>query len=518
MQLKFWINPLKSPVNILRILVAQMGANDRSKVRHWLRRGTRPLALGLILLLAACAGHDIEIPKQAGLPPSAPQTVGADTIASAEHKRLVAQFGGEYHWPAAQDYLNNILARLASDSEAQGKAYRVTILNSPVVNAFALPSGNLYVTRGLLALANDTSEVAAVMAHEIAHVTARHAAQRAELEKQSAVISRAARVIQNQEKGQELLHLSQRSLASFSRQQELDADQIGVRVIAKSGFDAFAASRFLASLGRSTALRGSLIGGRKGGDAHPDILSTHPSTPERVGKAILAARQFGAPGLGNAGRSEYLAAIDGIAFGDDTSEGIIRGQRFLHPKLGFGFSAPPGFMLDNSAKALLGIANGGNEALRLDSVKLPSTTTLEAYLASGWIDGLQQATISSGTVNGLPYATATARGGEWSFRLAAIRLGTDVYRMIFATRALTDENDRVFRESIESFRRISHDEATNVHPLRLVIATASGGDTAEAFAARIIAPDRPLEYFELLNGLERGGPLKPGEKYKLVME
>ena len=495
-----------------------MGAQVKSRARQWPRHGRRTLALGLVLLLAACAGQEIEIPKQAALPSTSPQTVGADTIASAEHKRLVAQFGGEYHWPAAQDYLNNILARLASDSEAQGKVYRVTILNSPVVNAFALPSGNLYVTRGLLALANDTSEVAAVMAHEIAHVTARHAAQRAELEKQSAVISRAARVIQNQEKGQEMLHLSQRTLASFSRQQELDADQIGVRVIAKSGFDPYAASRFLASLGRSTALRSSLIGGRKRGEGHPDILSTHPSTPERVEKAILAARQFAAPGLGNAGRAEYLASIDGIAFGDDTSEGIIRGQRFLHPKLGFGFNAPSGFMLDNSAKALLGIANGGNEALRLDSVKLSSTTTLEGYLGSGWIDGLQQATITSGTVNGLPYATATAKGGEWSFRLAAIRLGTDVYRMIFATRALTPENDRMFRESIESFRRISRDEATNVHPLRISIATADGGDTAESFASRIVAPDRPLEYFELLNGLERGGPLKPGEKYKLVTE
>ena len=493
---------------------AQVAALNTGVIR--LRR--RSLALALTIALAGCAGQDVEIPKPASLPAAAPKTLGPDSAATAEHKRLVALFGGEFRWLPAQSYLNNILERLASQSETPGRAYRVTILNTPVVNAFALPSGNLYVTRGLLALANDTAEVAAVMAHEIAHVTARHAAQRAELEKQSALISRAARIIQNQERGQETQKLYKRSLASFSRQQELDADEIGVKVIAKSGYDAFAASRFLGSLGRSTVLRSSLIAGRSTSESRPDILSTHPSTPERVERALLVARQFSSPGVGETARREYLAAIDGMTFGDDASQGIIRGQKFLHPKLGFGFSAPDGFVLDNSAQALLGVANGGNEALRLDSVRPPSTTTLEAYLASGWIDGLQQSSITSGTSNGLPYATATAKGGEWSFRLAAIRLGTDVYRMIFATHALTEENDRQFRASIESFRRISNEEAANVRPLRLVIHAAQSGDTAESLSAKIVAPDRPLDYFLLLNGLEKGMPLKPGEHYKLVTE
>ena len=469
--------------------------------------------------LAGCVIRDAEVPKElaAQVPASAPKTLGVDTAVSAEHKRLVRLFGGEYRWSPAQAYLNGILEKLAAASETPGKAYRVTILNTPVVNAFALPSGNLYVTRGLLALANDTSEVAAVMAHEIAHVTAHHAADRAEQEKRTALISKAASVIQNQQKGAEVRSLSARSLASFSRQQELDADQIGVKVIARAGYDPFAASRFLASLGRSTALRSILIGQKPGGD-RPDILSTHPSTPERVERAILAAREIGAPGLGNPGRAEYLAAIDGINFGDDPSEGIIRGRRFLHPKLGFAFIAPEGFVLDNSAKAVLGVSDGGNEALRLDSVRLPSSTSLEAYLGSGWIDGLQQATVTTGSSNGLPLATATAKGGEWSFRLAAIRLGTDVYRMIFATRSLNDVNDAQYRAAIESFRRISSEEAKDVHPLRLSIASARNGDTAESFAARITAPDRALDYFLLLNGLERGGPLKPGESYKLVVE
>lgn len=484
------------------------------------RRARAALALlAAASLLAACAAFEPEVKKDAvvPLPPTAPRTVGGQTPASPQHRRLVALFGGEYRWRAAQNHLNAILAKLAQSSETPSQVYRVTILNTPVVNAFALPSGNIYVTRGLLALANDSSEVAAVMAHEIAHVSARHASQRAELEKRAAIISRAATVIQNQERGQSIKSNSQRTLASFSRQQELDADSVGVKVIARAGYDPFAASRFLAALGRSTGLRNALIG-QQGSGAGPDILSTHPSTPDRVAQAIAAARQIAAPGIGETGRAQYLADIDGMTFGDDPSQGAIRGRNFVHPKLGFAFTAPDSFVLDNSAQALLGVADGGNEALRLDSVHIASTKSLEAYLGDGWIDGLQQSSITSSINNGLPMASAVAKGGDWSFRLAAIRLGTDVYRMIFATRDLNDASDARYRASIESFHRISNDEAQKVRPLKLAVAIAQPGDTVESLANRIVAQDRALDYFLLLNGLERDSAIKPGERYKLIVE
>ncbi|HPG02682.1 MAG TPA: M48 family metalloprotease, partial [Rhodoblastus sp.] len=287
----------------------------------------------LALSLAGCATLERqgELPQQGpAIPPAAPRTVGVDALTTAEHKKLVAQFGGEYHWPAAESYLNAILVKLAASSDVPTTPYRVTILNTPVVNAFALPSGNLYISRGLLALANDSAEVAAVMAHEIGHVTARHAAARAEREKQAAVIASAATVIQSRQKGEEVENNQRLSFASFSRQQEIDADRIGVNVIARAGYDPYGAARFLASLGRSTALRAELLG-QKTKDK-PDILATHPSTPERIAQATLAARQISAPGIGASDRAGYLAAIDGITFGEDPSEGIVRGRRFLQPR------------------------------------------------------------------------------------------------------------------------------------------------------------------------------------------
>ena len=484
------------------------------RLRAWLVAGVVAGALAGCTTLEQKGGKALV--EAAPVPAAAPRTTGVDSPAVREHKQLVRTFGGEYHVPATEKLLDDVLAKLAPASDMPSLSYKVTILNSPIVNAFALPSGRLYVTRGLLALANDTSEVAAVMAHEIAHVTARHALQRAEIEKRSAVISQAATVIEDRDKGRSFQAYAQLSLATFSRQQELEADQIGVRTIARAGFDPYAASRFLQSLGRSSTPRQGIFG--QGTGDKPDMMSTHPSTPERIDHAIGVARQISAPGIGDVGRDRYLAAIDGLPFGDDPAEGFVRGQSFIHPKLGFAFTAPDNFVLENSAQAVLGIANGGQEALRLDRVHIDADTTLQAYLASGWIDGLQQGSVENFVIDGFPAATATAKGSEWYFRLAAIRFGDEVYRLIFATKTLSDDTDRRFRASIGTFRKISPEESRDVKPLRIEIVEAAAGDTPESLSARMKGPDHPLDTFLTLNGLQAGAALKPGEHYKIVSE
>ena len=404
----------------------------------------------------------------------------------------------------------------ASDYPNQS-AYKVTILNTPVVNAFALPSGNLYVTRGLLALAGDASEVAAVMAHEIGHVTSHHSALRAEREREAAVITKAAEVIQNKQKGEEIRSSQRLSVASFSRQQELEADAIGVRVIARAGYDPYGASRFLTALGKSSELRAALYSKNKS-SIDFDILSTHPSTPDRVARAVAAARQIGAPGIGQRDREGYLAAITGVAFGDDPAEGYVRGRVFTHPRLGFTFVAPEGFLLENSAEAVFGVRETENEALRLDSVRAPTSQSLESYVASGWVDGLLRSSVRRLEVNGLPAVTATARAGEWNFRLAVIQLDNEVYRLIFAVRALNEDAERRFDASIASFRRLTPQEVNDVHGLKIAVVTAAPGDTIDTLAARMVTPNRPVEYFLLLNELDPGAAIIPGEHYKIVTE
>jgi predicted Zn-dependent protease len=457
-------------------------------------------------------------PIAADVPAAAPRTLGVETPASAEQQQMIAQFGGEYHDPAAEQFVNQILLKLANAGENPSEPYQVTILNSPIVNAFAVPPDTIYVTRGLLALANDASEVAAVLAHEIGHITARHAMLRAEQEKRAAVISAAANVIESRQRGEQVEETERRTIASFSRQQELEADEIGIKNMAKAGYDPYAAARFLTTLGRDAQLRASSIGQAED-PSKPDLLATHPSTPERVAQAVAVARQIGGPGTGTTDRIAYLAAIDGMMYGDDPADGAIRGSTFVHPRLGFTFAAPDGFVLRNSSQAILGVKADGLEALRLDSVRVDLSMRLETYIASGWIDGLLPSSVESLDVNGMQAVIASARAGEWNFRVAVIRFDdNEVYRLIFAIRSLTDEADKRFRASIMSFRRPTPEEISDVHPLRIVIVTSQPGDTAETLGNKMGVLDHPLEHFELINGLLQAGALPVGEHYKIVTE
>jgi predicted Zn-dependent protease len=255
----------------------------------------------------------------------------------------------------------------------------------------------------------------------------------------------------------------------------------------------------------------------------PDFLSSHPATPERISNAVGNARQFsGGPtttgSIGVRDKTAYLGDIDGIVFGEDPSEGFIRGRRFLHPRLGFTFTAPEGFNLENTAQAVLGVKHGGGQALRLDVVRVPAEQTLAAYLTSGWIEGIEASTLEEISVNGFPAATAAAKGDQWDFRLYAIRFGSDVYRFIFATKHSSPESDRVFRESVGTFRRMSLAEIEGAKPLRLQVVTVGPSDTVEKLAMRMAVTDRQVERFRVLNGLEPGERLKSGSEVKIVVE
>lgn len=469
------------------------------------------------LLLAACFGDQSSL-----LPPldqpggeSAPRVASLQRGTDREHLRLLQAFGGEYRASNVRSVLDEIVARLAKASDGQIGNYEITILNSPIVNAFALPTGRLYVTRGLLALANDTSEIASVMAHEIAHVTARHATERAELELESALVSQVvAQVLNDPTTGAAVQASSKLTLAKFSRQQELLADQISVRNIARAGYDPYGAGRFLVSLGRNTTFR---AGGEGGGDKKLDILSSHPSTPERIAAVTSAARQIGAPGIGEREAGRWLTAIDGIAFGDDPADGVVRGRRYLNSALRIAFTAPDGFELEAAREMVVGVSRDGAQALRFDSVALKPGQTLESYVTSGWIDGVTTGEVESVTISGLPAAVTTGKGTDWRFRLAAIQAGQRVYRFILAAKGGTDP-ERGMRAVLDSFRSLSPSEAQSVKPMQIRLVAAAEGDTPASLSGRMATHDRPLELFQILNGLDRSGRLTPGQRYKIVTE
>jgi predicted Zn-dependent protease len=448
------------------------------------------------------------------VPREAPRTTGRERTASdADHAKLVASFGGEYRSPATLRLVSDVTDRLVKATERPEETYAVTLLDSPVINAFALPSGRLYVTRGLLALASDTSEVAAVLAHEIAHVTLRHATARTELALRSQLVSKVvADVLNDPVTGAQLQSQSKFALARFSRDQELEADSVGVRTLARAGYDPFGAGRFLTALSRTTALKtGTGMAGE------PDMLATHPGTTERITLVTRAARLIGAPGLGVDERARYLAAIDGIAYGDNPGDGVVRGRRFLHPALGIAFEVPEGFSIENTRNAVLGTTGEGSRRLLFDQVESNPGQGLDEVLKATWNDVVEPGSLENRMVAGYPAATALSRGKDWTFRLAVIRVGETTFRMIMAAKGSTDP-DGAFRRWTESLSAIDPAEARTLRPLRLVVVTAGAGETVDSLAQRMVVPDKPVERFLVLNGLERGATLRTGQTYKVVVE
>jgi predicted Zn-dependent protease len=484
----------------------------RATKRKWWRPAAQGAGVAaLALALAACASLPVE--RQIFLPelPKS-NTVEANSPNVREHQRVLTAYGGSYDDPKLQAKLNGIVARLVAASDRPDLSYKITILNSPAVNAFALPNGQLYVTRGLLALANDSAEFASVMSHEMAHVILHHAAIRDEQARKTELISNVNDALGGPQVGAMALARSKIALANFSRSQETEADTVGVGIAARAGFDPYGAARLLASMGHNAELRAA------GHDAHSIDLSSHPSTPERVKNAAISARAVAAVGAKQRDKAAYLAGVDGMMYGDDIADGFVRGRHFIHPKLGFTFMAPEGFVLDNTAQAVLGQKESAGQALRLDVVKVPADQRLIDYLNSGWIENIDDGSVEELFVNGIEAATATATGDPWSFRLYVVKFGTEVYRFIFAAKDRTPEADRSFHESIQTFRRLSTGEIKSAKPLRLKVVKVQPTDTIESLAAEMAFPDHQIQRFRVLNGLESAEGLKVGDFVKIVVE
>jgi predicted Zn-dependent protease len=479
------------------------------------RLGASPILLVASLLLAGCG--DIGRFQTASPAPSTTtkpkSTFVQSPAAEKEHERILASYGGAYDDPRLEALIGKTVDRLVAASDRPDQAYKVTILNSGAVNAFALPNGQLYVTRGLIALACDTSELSSVLSHEMAHVLAKHAASR---EQAAANATRAVADVGNDTDITALaLAKNKLTMASFSRGQEVEADGIGVGISARAHFDPYGAARFLTAMERNADLKA----GKTSADPRvQDFLSSHPATPERVANAQNIARNYTSTDSSERDRDAYLAAVDNIVYGEDPSEGFVRGRRFLHPKLGFTFTAPENFTLDNTAQAVIGVRDGGAQAMRFDVVRVPAEQTLGDYLNSGWMENVDKPSTEDITINGFPAASVVATGDQWQFKVYALRFGSDVYRFIFATKQKNTESERNARETVNSFRRLTLDEIQSARPLRIKVINVQPGDTVDSLSHRMAGVDRPAERFRIINGLEAHAQIKARDRVKIVVD
>lgn len=435
------------------------------------------------------------------------------------HPQFLQAFGGAYGGP--QDaYVARVGKRIAMQSGLSGseRDFTVTLLNSPINNAFAVPGGYVYVTRQLLALMNDEAELAAVLGHEVGHVAARHSRSRSRTSGVSSVLAGLlGAVTGNSQVGQIAGQAAKLYTLRFSRQQELQADDLGVRYLSTGGYDPVALSSMLTSLAEQNTL--DQQAGSEGGGT-PEWASTHPDPAGRVQRARQQAAQVRGPAEAR-NRDAFLAAIDGMVYGDDPRQGVIDGNDFRHPDLRIAFTAPRGFTMSNSPQAVSITGTDGQAQFTSAPYRgdlSAHVTQLFSTLSNG--GGAASTEVRRTQVNGLAAAYATVRASSGrqpvDATVFAIETGrSTAYHFVMLTPA--GRGIGSFGSMIDSFRRLAPSEANQIRVREVDVVTVRPGDTVERLAQSMAYADRRQERFMVLNGLRGGEPLRPGDKVKLIV-
>lgn len=443
-------------------------------------------------------------------------------IGRQQHPGIVKAFGGEYGSPDLRKYVDSIGQLLASTTERRDLGYTFTVLNSDVVNAFALPGGYIYVSRGLLALAGNEAELAAVLAHELGHVTALHHAQRRNRDLLASVLVTGLGLAGGSAVAESGAALAQGVLRGFSREQETQSDDLGIRYMARAGYDPRAMAGFLRKLRAESKLQARLRGDSPDKIDQFSYMATHPAPIERVRRAEARARSAKVRG-GMLATDIYLGKIDGMLFGDDPEQGYVRGRVFTHPRLRFRFEVPPGFRLFNARSSVVALGPG-KARIMFDQARKPVAGPIGNYLTRIWARNLGLRNVETITVDGREAATGATRirtsAGPRDVRLVAIRAGSRrLYRFLFLIPP--SQSARLaagLRRTTYSFRTLNAAEARALRPLRIHIERVRRGDTARSLARGMAFDDFRLERFEMLNGLGRNAPLVPGRMVKIIAE
>ena len=444
-----------------------------------------------------------------------------------QHPELLKEFGGPYAGPQAR-YVETVGRRIAVQSglsNAQGD-FTVTLLNSPVNNAFAIPGGYVYVTRQLMALMNDEAELAGVLGHEVGHVAAQHGQRRQKTAQRNAIGGALLQVLTGALLGDSgFAGLIQRGIGTgsqlltlkFSRSQEYEADDLGIRYLASGGYDPRALSDMLASLAAQSNLDAQVAGSAR---SMPEWASTHPDPASRVDRAAREAQATRSTST-TRNRDVFLAALDGVLYGDDPKQGVIDGSRFRHPDLRLSFAAPSGFGMENGSDAVSIIGSGGQAQFGTAAYRGDLNPYIDSvFSALGDGKGVPGGAVSRTTINGIPAAWRTVRATSQSNQVDATVFAYDfgggkAYHFLLLTPA--GRGIGPFTSMVQSVQRLSAKDAAAIKPRRIDVVTVKAGDTVQSLSRRMAYSDLQLERFLTINALDANATLRPGQKVKIVI-
>jgi predicted Zn-dependent protease len=431
--------------------------------------------------------------------------------------------GGAETGPRAA-YVASIGHRVANFSgvASPGQAFHFVTLNSAVENAFSVPGGYVYITRQLMALMGDESQLAFALGHEVGHVAANHAHIREQYAERNplGMFGQIVGAIFGPGAVTNILLQAKLDQLSFSREQEYEADTLGLRYMIAAGYDPAGAAQLLAALSRETALQARVQG--RTNRQTPEWASTHPLSENRMQRALEEARATGKLGTGVHDRDTYLNEIEGLYVDDDPAQGVIDGPTFTHPDLRIQFTVPAGYLMSNGAYAVTisGSAgkaqfSGGRYSGTLDNYIIEVLRLLTRGQVQLAIPRPQRTAI-----NGMQaeYTTTRLNTNSGIIDLSVVAYQWDPQHVYhFVMLAPGGYGIAPFAPMVNSLRKITPQEAAAIRPRVIHVVTVAQGDTIQSLASRMAYRDFKVERFTALNGISANSQLAPGQKVKLVV-
>lgn len=478
------------------------------------------LAVCTLLSLAACATNPVSGHKELAL-----MSQRQELALGREADPQVRREFGVYADTALQRYVDRVGQQLAAHSHRADIPYHFAVLDSADVNAFALPGGYVYITRGILPYLQSEAELAAVLGHEIGHVTARHGVRQYTAQALAGIGYTVTSIFVpalQAPAGQDLFNtLGNVWLRGYGREHELEADHLGAEYLARDGYDPNAmlgVLHVLKNQERYEEARARAEGRRA--RVYHGVFSTHPSTDTRLQDLVREAARFKASTAPVEGRRRYLARIDGLAFGDSEQQGIRRGHCFYHKPLGVAVCFPKGWALKNGADALDATDPAHRAAMQLRVFARAGYATPRDLIERG----LKLTRYDEGRaldVRGNPGFTAVATlntpFGPGPARVTVVFLKDKAF--VFFGAARKDERvryDGAFLDTARELHALRDGERKLAEPLRIHIITARAGDTFASLAAASPLPANAEALLRLINDRYPAGEPVAGQPLKIV--
>lgn len=437
------------------------------------------------------------------------------------HQQVMKQYR-PYNDPALQSYVEGLVDEIGKKSHRSNLVYHVTVLDSPQINAFALPGGYLYITRGIMAYMNSEAELAGVLGHELGHITARHGVRQQSAGTVAGILGAGVGILTGSGQAAQAANVGSTALIrGYGRNHELEADRLGAEYLANVGYDPQEMLKVVEILKDQEDFDKQLAKeeGREP-RAYHGTFSTHPANDARLQEVVGAADKIKTAATREAGREKFLKYMDGAVLGTSEQDGVLRKNKFYHSDLNLFVEFPEGWKVDNLPDRLIAQPKTGDAQLQITVDDLNKKQTPKEYLNEQFKGQITKGQpVQTANFQGYTgYTNLTTKGGKVPSRVAAVFQGKRIYQVLIAGKDgnALNKYDAAGLATIKSMRQLKNAERKFAKPKNIKVIRAKSGDTFASLAKRSDLANHAEEQIRLLNGMYPDGEPKPGQLVKIV--